>query len=204
MRVIRQDIYKSLGSVLEASNSQRHRTATVSVMAGKTYQHLSLCKESILESRNSLTLVHGAALRVWVVTVDAATLGGPLGKVVLVSALGPAGNPPGSFAAAVGTWVHAVDATSLLVAEDSVAFGLDGLSLVIGVAGGVRVVAVDTAALAEPAELEGIVRMLYWQGRLKGILKEISYIFWIASLEARRDRLGGLGHGQGCQAEKGG
>lgn len=158
MRVIRQDIYKRSGSVSDASNSQRHGTSTVSVMIGKTYQHLGLCKESILESRNSLTLVHGAALRIWVVTVDAAALGRPL-RMAFVSALGPAGNPPGSFAAAVGTWVHAVDATSLLVAEDSVAFGLDGLSLVVGVAGGVRVVAVDTTALAEPAELDGIVRI---------------------------------------------
>jgi hypothetical protein len=79
--------------------------------------------------------------------------------MVFVPALRPAGGPPGSFAAAVDTWVHAADATALLVAEEGVTFGLDGLALVVGVAGDVGVVAVDTASLAEPAELDGVVRM---------------------------------------------
>lgn len=92
-----------------------------------------------------------------VVAEDAATLGGPLG-MLLVPALGPAGRSPGSLAAAVAAWVHAVDATPLLGAEDGLAFGLDGLTLVVGVAGCVGVVAVDTAALAEPAELKRVVR----------------------------------------------
>lgn len=77
--------------------------------------------------------------------------------MVLVPALGPAGRSPGSLAAAVAAWVHAVDAASLLAAEDGVALVLDGLALVVGVAGRVWVVAVDTAALAEPAELDGFV-----------------------------------------------
>lgn len=78
--------------------------------------------------------------------------------MVLVPALGPAGRSPGSLSAAVAAWVHAVDAASLLVAEYGVAFVLDGLALVVGVAGCVGVVAVDTAALAEPAELDGFSR----------------------------------------------
>lgn len=114
-------------------------------------------KKSIFEGRNSLTLVHRAAPRVRVVTVDAAALGGPL-SMVLVSALGSAGYAPRSLAAAIAAWVHAVDATALLVAENGVAFSLDGLAFVVRVAGSIGVVAVDTAALAEPAELEGVVR----------------------------------------------
>lgn len=98
-----------------------------------------------------------AAPRVGVVTVDAASLGGPLG-VVLVPALGPAGRPPGPLSAAVAAWVHAVDAASLLAAKDGVALVLDGLALVVGVAGRVGVVAVDTAALADPAELDVVSR----------------------------------------------
>lgn len=83
--------------------------------------------------------------------------------MALVPALGPAGRSPGSLAAAVPAWVHAVDAAALLVAEDGVALGLDGLTLVVGVAGRVGVVAVDTAALAEPAELESLVRIPHWR-----------------------------------------
>lgn len=95
-----------------------------------------------------------------IIAEDAAALGGPLG-MVLVPALGPAGRSSGSLAAAVAARVHAVDATALLGAEDGLALGLDGLALVVGVAGGVGVVAVDTAALAEPTELEGFVRKAY-------------------------------------------
>lgn len=78
--------------------------------------------------------------------------------MVLVPALGPAGRSPGALAAAVAAWVHAVDAASLLVAEDGVALVLDGFTLVVGVAGRVGVVAVDAAELAEPAELDGFSR----------------------------------------------
>lgn len=82
-----------------------------------------------------------------VVAEDAATLGRQLG-MPLVPALGPAGRSPGSLAAAVAAWVHAVDATPLLGAEDGLAFGLDSLTFVVGVASSVGVVAVYTAALS--------------------------------------------------------
>lgn len=78
--------------------------------------------------------------------------------MVLFTALGPAGRSPGSLAAAVAAWVHAVDATPLLGAEDGRTLGLDGLALVVRVASGIWVVAVNTAALAKPAELKRVVR----------------------------------------------
>lgn len=131
----------------------------------------SLHTQRIIEIPHSIASIVCAAASVRAVALGAALLRWPL-RDTLVAFLVSARRSSRAYAAAITAWVHAIDETSFLDSKNSISLGIDCFALVGSRAAGVRVVAIDAAALAKPTELlhpgqssASIVRALSWFNR---------------------------------------
>lgn len=108
--------------------------------------------QCITETLHSFASIVYTTASVRAVALSAALLRRPL-RDTLVALLVAARRSSRAYAAAITAWIHAIDEASFLSSKLSISLGIDSFALVGARASGVRVVAIDAAALAHPTEL---------------------------------------------------